>query len=248
MARILTFFIFLASFLGAQDVPVLNQYVLQAVHAMPARGGYEASQKAVNRLAAQVSVRDGLIRQNARAAAPSFCSGATYLVFLRVIEALRANGSLKLSPASVAAFADLNKQDGEGVFGRWNANGPGVARLFRELGCGENFSSWDRARPGDFLKIWWTNEIGGRERGHLVVYLGHQQGKVTFWSANQPNGYGKKTVPLTRVKRALFSRLQDHRKLDRAAKLPAMDSFLADMLRKPFTWKQVVKKCRISQK
>jgi hypothetical protein len=31
------------------------------------------------------------------------------------------------------------QRDGEGIWGRWNANGPGTARLFHEMNLGENF-------------------------------------------------------------------------------------------------------------
>ena len=79
------------------ELPVLNQYVLAAVKSMPSGGGYEASQKAVDRLAANVSYRDGTIHQNLKSSKASFCSGATYIVFLRAIEKLRANNLLTLS-------------------------------------------------------------------------------------------------------------------------------------------------------
>jgi len=98
-----------------QEVPALNQYVLNAVKSMPRGGGYEASQKAVDRLAWSVKLRDGKIRTNLKEAGPSFCSGATYIVFLKVIEELRKKGSLKLSQKSLARYADLDKEDGEGI-------------------------------------------------------------------------------------------------------------------------------------
>jgi hypothetical protein len=62
--------------------------------------------------------------------------------------------------------------DGVGIWGRWNANGPGTARLFEELHLGKNFTSFEEARPGDFMKIFWNDNIGGTESGHSVIYLG----------------------------------------------------------------------------
>jgi len=233
----------------AAEIPVLNQYILQAMRSMPAGMGYDASQKAVDRLAGSVRLdRETMqIVQSTRQAGACFCSGATYLVFLRTIEALRKNGSLKLPAKVLEKYANLDKKDGEGVFGRWNANGPGPAKLFTELGCGKNFTSYKEARPGDFMKIWWTREIGARERGHLVIYLGRKGESVTFWSANKPGGYGKKTVPAGKIKRVLFSRLTDHTRLKRAGKLSASNQFLADMLRMRFTWEEVVKECRVKE-
>lgn len=71
------------------EVPGLNGYVLEAVRSMPEGGGYEASQEAVDRLASAVVREGGVIRQDLGKAGASFCSGATYLVFLRTIELLR---------------------------------------------------------------------------------------------------------------------------------------------------------------
>ncbi|MEO5713072.1 MAG: hypothetical protein ABIT37_06250 [Luteolibacter sp.] len=227
--------------------PVLNRYVLAAIKTMPDGGGYDSSQAAVDRLAASVKVEDGVIHQDLTVAKASFCSGATYLVFLRAVELLRKNGSLRLSPEAVALLADLGVKDGERVFGRWNSNGPGTAKLFAELGCGRNFTAYDEARPGDFMKIWWTAEIGGKERGHLVVYLDSSKSTVRFWSANQPGGYGIRTVEKETIQRVLFSRLERVDKLENVVKLSAKNEFLADMLDKPFTWDRVVKECAVRQ-
>lgn len=231
----------------AEDVPVLNSYMLAAIKTMPDGGGYDSSQAAVDRLAASVKVVDGVIHQDLTVAKASFCSGATYLVFLRAVEMLRKNGSLKLPPQAVDLLADLGVKDGERVFGRWNANGPGTAKLFTELGCGKNFTGYDEARPGDFMKIWWTSEIGGKERGHLVVYLGSDKSTVRFWSSNQPGGYGTRTVGKDTIQRLIFSRLERVDRLENVVKLPPKNPFLADMLDKPFTWERVVKECGVHQ-
>ena len=239
---------------GAEDIPPINKLVLWAVNTMPSGVGYDASQRAVDRLAASVTIsKDGnSIEQDLSVAKANFCSGATYLVFLRVVEELRRTGGLNLSPKVLARYANLGVADGEEIFGRWNANGPGTAKLFAELRCGTNFTSYAKARPGDFMKIWWNTEIGSKERGHLVVYLGKTtlDGKdaIRFWSSNIPDGYGVKTVSETKIKRVLFSRLDKFKRLKDAGKLSAKNVFLAEMLRKRFTWDQVVRECRVSQK
>jgi len=223
----------------------LNPLVLRAVKSMPRRMGYDARPQAVDRLAASVTLRGETIHQDLATAGATFCSGATYLVFLRVVDQLQKTGPLRLPSPALARLAKLDVKDGEEVFGRWNANGPGAARLFHELKCGVNFTSWESARPGDFLKMWWTDAIGGQESGHLVVYLGHDQEQVRFWSANQPDGYGNKSVPRSQIKRHLFSRLTHPSRLARATRLSPCDSFLARMLHHDFTWGQVVAACGV---
>jgi hypothetical protein len=126
------------------------------------------------------------------------------------------------------------QKDGEGVWGRWNANGPGTARLFHELKIGRNFSEFAEARPGDFMKIFWTNEVGKNERGHSVIYLGTEkrEGKefVRFWSSNVPAGYGEKSVPRSKIASAIFSRLETPANLSGIRSVPSIDRYLASLL------------------
>ncbi len=223
--------------------PTPNSLILASIKTMPQGKGYAAAQKDVDRLAANVSLQDRHFKQDLNRIGPTFCSGATYLVFLRTIERL---GPLSnLSEKSLARFANLGVQDGEGIFGRWNANGPGTAKLFADLNCGVNFTSYAHARAGDFLKMWWTEAIGAKERGHLVIYLSQTPTTLTYWSANQPGGYGTKTVEKSKIKHHLFSRFTMPKNLSQANSLSPKDPFLADMLRKDFTWAQVVQKCRV---
>ena len=222
-----------------------NAYVLEAVKSMPGGGGYDASPAAVKRLAAGVSANGEGFQENLEKVGASFCSGATYVVFLRTIDLLREREGLVLSDAAMQRYAKVVDEDGTEIFGRWNANGPGTAKLFEELGCGTNFTDYEAAKPGDFMKIWWTDEIGGRERGHLVVYMGRSGDTIRYWSSNIPGGYGYKTVEKAKIKRVLFSRLDKPGRLVNGTRLSAKNQFLADMLRKPFTWEQVVRECRV---
>ncbi|MBK1883183.1 hypothetical protein JIN85_12210 [Luteolibacter pohnpeiensis] len=225
----------------------LNRYVLEALKTMPSGKGYDASQTAVDRLASHVTIQDGVIQEDLKGTKATFCSGATYVVFLRTIEMLRKGGNVTLSTDALQRLADLGVKDGELVFGRWNANGPGTAKLFQELKCGRNFTDYTQAQPGDFMKIWWTDEIGGKERGHSVVFLGQDQTSVRFWSANQPEGYGVKVVPKETIRRKLFSRFENLDALKHVTKLSAKNGFLADMLHQSFTWEQVVKECSVKE-
>ena len=101
--------------------------------------------------------------------------------------------------------SSTGQRDGEGVWGRWNANGPGTARLFYEMKLGPNFSDFAQARPGDFMKIFWSTAVGRREHGHSVIFLGTEKvngvDSVRFWSSNIGVGYSEKTVPLRQDQR-----------------------------------------------
>jgi hypothetical protein len=110
---------------------------------------------------------------------------------------------------------------------------------------GWSFENWSEAQAGDFLKIFWTEEIGKKEFGHLVVYLGTRkkggQEWVRFWSSNDPGGYGEKEVPREKIRWALFSRLERPERLKGVAKLAKTDRFLAEMLTKSYTRSEVRK-------
>ena len=214
-----------------------NDLVLEAVAAMPPDGGYRANTVAVTALRSSLQMRDSRLAINPNLAAPSFCSGATYLVFLSVLDRLQREGRLPLDPATLdALLVQEHQADGVGVWGRWNANGPGTARLFYETGLGRNFTSFDEAMPGDFLKIFWNEEIGSREFGHSVVYLGREQRPegmfVRYWSSNVPNGFSTREIPLQRIRRVLFSRLERPEQIRRISTIPARDPYLTAMLKR----------------
>ena len=104
-----------------------------------------------------------------KAAKFSFCSSATYLLFGEVIDDLGVIVDRELARA-VADVGDKNavihgKLDGVGIFGHWNADGPGTAVLFKKLDLGPNFTSYAKAKPGDFLKIWWNENRIRQDRG-----------------------------------------------------------------------------------
>lgn len=228
--RILSLFTILAFMPGAFATD-WNAAVLDAVRAMPSGGGFSATSEAGARLRSAVEVDGATLRVRPALAPPSYCSAATYLVLLKVVERAQAAGTLQLDATPLAPAL---QRDGEGVWGRWNANGPGTARLFYELGAGTNFTSWDEARPGDFLKVFWRDAVGSNEFGHSVIYLGMEtRGGVEFvryWSSNKPGGFGEKSVPKSRIARALFSRLENPGRLGTASRLPHVDAYLASLL------------------
>ena len=223
----------------------INTLILKAIDQMPSGGGYATSSKAaVNFGKAAALSEAGTLRLSPKVAIPSFCSTATYMVLLKVVENLMESGQITMDEAKLRGLLYKRQADGVGVWGRWNANGPGTARLFYELNAGDNFTDISKALPGDFLKIWWTDEIGAKERGHLVVFLGTRKDEsgqqfLNFWSSNIPDGYGEKEVPMTKAKRVLFSRLSRPRGFEDVPKLPAKDKFLASMLTDSFTMDQI---------
>jgi len=228
----------------------VNALILAAIEEMPKGGTYAAYQadapadrrfEALRGTVADLNqaIRVGFgasLKVNPQAAAPlSFCSSATYLLFCRVIESCEKDQRLVSTGALASALDDIGDPvavingdlDGIGIFGHWNADGPGTAVLFHKLGLGRNFLGYEQAKPGDFLKIFWNDKIGKGERGHLVVYLGTSPdgSAIQVWSSNTRNedgssGYGTMWVEKSRIVRALFSRLEYPERLPEWLKLP----------------------------
>jgi len=230
------------------SLPPVNRLILEEVSLMPLNGGYAPSAAANHALQKAVAGSGEMLRVDASHAVPSYCSGATYLVFLKTLAALQAAQQLVLTPATVSQLKPNGQPDGTGIWGRWNANGPGTARLFYELGLGPNFTDLRMARPGDFLKIFWSNDIGASEHGHSVVFLGTETKAgvecLRFWSSNIPNGYGVKSVPLSRIHRMLFSRLGHPENIN----LPLTsrsDSYLSSLERRSSTLVEMERQCGV---
>jgi hypothetical protein len=212
-----------------------NQVVLSLLPQMPKQGGYSASNAATANLEAAVRVSSGRLTINPGAAVPSYCSGATYLVFVQAVEKL--NGGVPIASPLAEQLAVRGQPDGVGVWGRWNANGPGTACLFRELDLGPNFTSWNAARPGDFMKIFWNPHVGRHEHGHSAIFLGLSEESgvemVHFWSSNIPFGFGEKTVPKAKIASVIFSRLQNAQNIQRALHtLSPRNAYLGSLINK----------------
>src|SRR4029079_12601715 len=156
-------------------------------------------------------------------------------VFMKTIEALRARGVLRLDYVTLESLMIRGQRDGEGIWGRWNANGPGTARLFHEMDLGQNFDDFAEAQPGDFMKIFWSPEVGRAEHGHSVIFLGMESRAgldyVHFWSSNIPLGYGDRWVPRAKIVHAIFSRLDNPGNLSRIHSTQTVDSYLASLVR-----------------
>src|SRR5256885_8337458 len=235
----------------SQSAPAagLNALILEQMQKMPSGGKYSVSHFAKIKLQSAAHFESGKFFVIPRKPYVSFCSGATYLVFIKTIEELRDSGQLKLDVATLNQLIIRDQHDGEGVWGRWNANGPGTGRLFYELGLGRNFTDFSQAQPGDFMKIFWNNNVGSRESGHSVIFLGTTQRSdgeyVRFWSSNIGMGYGEKEVPRAKIANAIFSRLETPANLVRINNVPSTDSYLASLLRKKSNFAEASKKCGI---
>ena len=244
----------LALFLGTRELGLaqiapgkFNDLILEQVKQMPEGGRYSASRVATIRLQSAAHFESGKFFVLPDAASPSYCSGATYLVFMKTIEALRARSGLHLDYATLESLMIHGQRDGEGIWGRWNANGPGTARLFHEMDLGQNFDDFAEAQPGDFMKIFWSPEVGRAEHGHSVIYLGTEKrlglDYVRYWSSNIPTGYGEKSVPRTKIVHAIFSRLDTPSNLSRSATVPAVDKYLASLLSARSSFEEAKAKC-----
>ena len=215
-----------------------NTLIIEKIKKMPQGGDYATYRKdlpeadrfrdlyrTVDDLGGAMAVESsGVLKVSLKRAADySFCSSATYLLFCEVIGELQRTGRVSTDAALSRELANVGdkvdvihgKLDGIGIFGHWNADGPGTAVLFERLDLGPNFTDFNQAKPGDFLKIFWNDSIGKGERGHLVVYLGQDPvtGAVQVWSSNVANadassGYGMMWIDRSRIVRAIFSRLE----------------------------------------
>ena len=216
-----------------------NSRILRAIGNMPAGGGYSLGRDASRVLCQAVSAdAGGRLNIAASTTTPSFCSGAVYLVLLGALKPeIDSIPSEKTRLDLIRALSVRGQADGVQMWGRWNSNGPCMAVAFAEAGLGRSFWDIKSAIPGDFLKIWWTTPIGRDEFGHSVIFLGFTAAEggeegVEIWSSNKPGGYGKKVVPLSKIKHALVSRCEHPENVSRILNLKQKNEFLGDMLKK----------------
>ncbi len=224
----------------------LNARILDAIERMPVGGGYAVTRAASRGLGKTIRLDENeQFSVEAALAQPSYCSGATYLVLLMALE--YEIGKLQDTEKRSALVRRLkieSQADGVGIWGRWNANGPCMAVWFAESGMGYSFWDYESAQSGDFLKLWWKDAIGRDEAGHSVVFLGYsvtEEGEkgVEIWSSNKPLGYGKKVVPFTKIRHALFSRCDHPERIANLLRLPERNEVLAGMLKRNISREEI---------
>jgi hypothetical protein len=221
-----------ASVLPAALANEANRSILGLLPSMPSGGGSEANAKSIRDLEEAIQVQEDQLKITPAAAQTTYSSGATYLVFLQALQSLLPPGTLS---GSVAEALRVKAQpDGVGVWGRWNANGPGIACLFDELQLGPNFTSFDDAQAGDFVKAFFADAVGRREHSLSMIYLGREQQNgmevVRVWSSIKPFGYGEAVIPRARISFAIFSRLEKPANIAQAPRLAYKNKYLASLL------------------
>ncbi len=174
---------------------------------------------------------------------PSHCTGATYALFAHLAAILQNSGKINLSADQIRSLAvsktmpdGTARVDGEGPFWIFNSNGAGTAALLKHTGTGFSFRD-DKlayARAGDFLKLFWNENVGATEHGHQVVYLGRKEmdgrDMLCFWGSQRQHkkkrdghseplyfpaavgakvvdGYGEVCRPRSDIKAMIFSRV-----------------------------------------
>lgn len=235
-----------------QQAVSFSTFVLKACKEMPVGGGYKANSDTIRSLSSKAVYWDEQAQRlhvELPAAQPSFCSAACYVALLRAFELWQQHIRRHLPPQAWQALDIAEQKDGIGIWGRANANGPGFAKLIHDLQAGRNFEDVRLARPGDFLKFFWTEEIGCNERGHMVVFLGTEtkdgQLHIRYWSSNTPDGYGVKSIPMVNMHHLIFTRITRPEMFARAAQLPETDNWLADMQRRSFSYDEIRTACGI---
>lgn len=220
-----------------------NRLVLDIIRTLPEGGGYSTGKPfqlptvTAHNLGAgnwEMRVFDGF---------PSHCASAAFTVFARLVAVLHNGGEVRLTPDQLAGFDPKRRApdgtplvDGQGIFQIFNANGAGVAAFLAHSGTGMNFRD-DKllyARAGDFLKLFWSENVGASEKGHQVIYTGHRlidgRDMVCFWGSQRQTkkkrtggfeplyfpagadaavheGYGEACRPRADIKAMIFSRV-----------------------------------------
>ncbi|HEY8246047.1 MAG TPA: hypothetical protein VIG38_02020 [Hyphomicrobium sp.] len=241
-----------ATSLGAKAEPVnsrlcggtdFNAMVLDIIKDLPKGGGYSLGSSFQLPTITAHNIGGNRMEMRVYDGSPSHCTSATYTVFARLVAVLQDNGTISLTAEQIAALDARSRMpdgttlvDGQGLFQIFNANGAGVAALLKHTGTGMNFRDDNllHARAGDFLKLFWNDNVGASEKGHQVIYLGHKtvgsRDMLCFWSSQRQNkkkrsggtealyfpaqegdqvvdGYGEVCRPRSDVKEMIFSRI-----------------------------------------
>lgn len=144
----------------------------------------------------------------------SYCSGATYTVFIEALNLINSNyinqmNSSQLDAVRMQRADGTPRPDNELLWGLWNNDFWGVAdAMVAFANVGQVIPPY-AARPGDFLKIQWT-----KSSGHFVIFLGWIKGAnglpvgVRYWSSNTgTNGYGESEHSISSIYALLPVRL-----------------------------------------
>ncbi len=252
-ARALFAFVVIAALpVGAQAEPSsvsgcagtdYNAMILDIIKTLPSGGGYSRGSSFQSPTITAHNIGADRWEMRVYDGFPSHCTGATYAVFARLIAVLQDDGRIALDGEQIAALSARSRMpdgatlvDGQGPFQIFNSNGAGVAALLKHTGTGMSFRD-DKllyARAGDFLKLFWNDNVGASEQGHQVIYLGRKtvgsRDMVCFWGSQRQNkkkrpggtealyfpaadgekvvdGYGEACRPRDDIRAMVFSRV-----------------------------------------
>jgi hypothetical protein len=235
--------------LQAQNAEQIQSWILESVEEMPVRGGYELTATPPRRLGTAftwqtINSSETLLSLDTKLATPSYCTTATYLIFYKVLQKYWATLSVVPELLVLERLKPNMENDGIRIWGRWNSNGPGTAKLIHDTGMGFNFDNINDALPGDFLKIYWNDQVGKLEKGHTVIFLGvdnvNGNEVIRFWgSSSSTQGYGIKTVLKKDAIKTLFTRLTELSNSVNIATIPEKDLFLESMLSRISSWEEL---------
>lgn len=220
-----------------------NAMILDIIKGLPSGGGYSRDSSFQLPTITAHNIGGGHWEMRAYDGFPSHCASAAYAVYARLVAVLHNGERISLSAEQIAALGAKNRMpdgttlvDGQGAFQIFNANGAGVAAFLKHSGTGMSFrdDKLSYARPGDFLKLFWSENVGASEKGHQVIYTGHRvtngRDMICFWGSQRQGkkkrsggtealyfpaeangkvheGYGEVCRPRSDVKEMIFSRV-----------------------------------------
>jgi hypothetical protein len=88
------------------------------IERMPTGGDYHASRESTEKLANAIRVKANALDIDRQLAKPGFCSSATYLLLLSVLEQLNKNKQFCFKQGVPEMLLVTGQQDGVGVWGR----------------------------------------------------------------------------------------------------------------------------------
>lgn len=194
---------------ACQDVDY-NAMILEIIAGLPKGGGYSVRASRVALPVISVHQLGAHLGMHVRDGHPSHCTSATYALFTHLAARLHNSGKISLGLDQIRALQPVKAKpdgtplrDGQGPFWIFNANGAGAAAFLKHTGTGISFrdDELNHARPGDFLKIFWNENVGietykngninrsKSEKGHQVVYTGRKTiagtEMICFWGSQK---------------------------------------------------------------
>jgi hypothetical protein len=220
-----------------------NAMILDIIATLPTGGGYSIGDSFVSPKLQAHNIGGGNWELRVYDGFPSHCTSATYALYAHLIAVLNNSGRIKLTADQLRSLEVRRSMpdgsqlvDGQGPWWIFNSNGAGVAALLKHTGTGVSFRD-DKllyARAGEFLKLFWNDNVGASEQGHQVIYLGRKtvgsREMVCFWGSQRQNrkkrsdgtealyfplaegdkvvdGYGQVCRPRADIKAMVFSRV-----------------------------------------